>query len=200
MVQNVSLHRPTKYLPRWQAGVTLIVALVMLLVMTSLGITTMTGATLQERMAGNSRQQYIARLNAEFALRTAEDQLAAQNLNATTDSLLGALIANTDGWYAPVQVGAVATSTVPFAANMTTSSSWATGPSDTNTNSVRIAEAGANNPRYVVEYIGKYDESKTQQVTIIGKGGPNTRPYIFRITAIGWGSSQHQNSVSVLKL
>lgn len=196
---KLAMRKNKLFIFKLQQGVTLIVALVMLLVMTSLGITTMTSATLQERMAGNSRQQYIARLNAEFALRQALAQLDSQNLNAISDIQLGDLIANTDGWYAPIQVGVIAPTTVPFANSLTNSSSWATGSDDLNTNSVRINNADANHPRYIVEYLGKNDENKTKQSSSFGRNGPDSTSPIFRITAIGWGSSFHQNSVSVLQ-
>lgn len=176
-----------------QHGVTLVVALVMLLIMTSLGVTTMTGSTLQERMAGNSRQQYIARLNAEFGLRQAEAQLALQNLHTITDSGLATQINGNAGWYAPVNG-------LPFAASFSgldldESSSW-----ENNLGSSIAADANdADSPRYIIEYLGR-NYSALQQTTNLGQaagGSANTPPPpIFRITAIGWGNA---NAFSVLQ-
>jgi Tfp pilus assembly protein PilX len=60
-----------------QQGVILVVSLIMLLAMTVIGVTLITGSTLQERLAGSSRQFTIARMNAEGALREAEETLRA---------------------------------------------------------------------------------------------------------------------------
>lgn len=55
-----------------QQGTVLLVALIMLLVMTLLGLNSMRGTSLEERMAGNWRDQIIALQAAEAALREAE--------------------------------------------------------------------------------------------------------------------------------
>jgi type IV pilus assembly protein PilX len=55
-----------------QSGSALIVSLVILVVMTLIGITAMGGSSLQERMAGNSRDMSIAFQAAEAALRDGE--------------------------------------------------------------------------------------------------------------------------------
>ena len=57
---------------RRQSGAALVVALVLLLVMTVLGVTAMRTTTLQERMAGNLRDSNLAFQSAEAALREAE--------------------------------------------------------------------------------------------------------------------------------
>ena len=59
-----------------QQGTVLLVALIMLLVMTLLGLNSMRGTTLEERMAGNWRDQIIALQAAEAALREAEAAIA----------------------------------------------------------------------------------------------------------------------------
>ena len=58
-----------------QSGTILLVAMIMLLVMTLLGINSMRGTALEERMAGNWRDQNIALQAAEAALREAERSL-----------------------------------------------------------------------------------------------------------------------------
>lgn len=55
-----------------QRGVALLVSLIFLLLMTMLGISSMRGTVLEERMAGNWRDQNIALQAAEAALRAAE--------------------------------------------------------------------------------------------------------------------------------
>lgn len=58
---------------RDQRGAVLIVALLFLVVLTMLGVTAMTGTTLEERMAGNARDSAIAIHSGEAALRSARD-------------------------------------------------------------------------------------------------------------------------------
>jgi type IV pilus assembly protein PilX len=59
-----------------QKGTVLLVALIMLLVMTLLGLNSMRGTSLEERMAGNWRDQIIALQAAEAGLREAEGAIA----------------------------------------------------------------------------------------------------------------------------
>lgn len=57
---------------RNQQGAILIVALIMLLLVTIIGLASMRGTSLQERMAGNLRDQELALQAAEAALRKGE--------------------------------------------------------------------------------------------------------------------------------
>ena len=70
IVKNVSLAALRK-----QNGITLIVGLILLLVMTMLGLTAIQVTTQQERMAGNLRDRNIAFQAAESALREGESAL-----------------------------------------------------------------------------------------------------------------------------
>lgn len=63
---------------RRQKGITLIVGLILLLVMTMLGLTAVQVTTQQERMAGNLRDRNIAFQAAESALREGESALENQ--------------------------------------------------------------------------------------------------------------------------
>lgn len=58
-----------------ERGAVLIVALLFLVMLTMLGITAMTGTTMEERMAGNARDKSIAFQAAEAALRDARRDL-----------------------------------------------------------------------------------------------------------------------------
>lgn len=58
---------------RHQRGATLVVALVMLLVTTMMGLASIRGATLQERMAGNMYDRSLSFHQAEAALKAGED-------------------------------------------------------------------------------------------------------------------------------
>lgn len=73
-----------------QTGSVLIISLVILIVMTLIGITAMGSSTLQERMAGNSRDMAVSFQAAEAALRGGEAWLRVGNnpfLAEATDPL-----------------------------------------------------------------------------------------------------------------
>lgn len=75
-------------LPRAQTGVALVVTLLILLVMTILGVSSMQSTTLEERMAGNMRDQNLAFQSAEAALIEGEEFLE-NTLLIVTDSTAG---------------------------------------------------------------------------------------------------------------
>lgn len=62
----------TRHLDRRQPGFALVVGLVFLLMMTLIGITAIQTSTLEERMAGNTRDRSIAVQGAEMAVRAGE--------------------------------------------------------------------------------------------------------------------------------
>ena len=62
-----------------QNGATLVVAMLMLLVLTVLGLTTMSMTRFEERMAGNSRDVNLAFQGAEAGLRDAEERIRTWN-------------------------------------------------------------------------------------------------------------------------
>lgn len=62
----------TLAMPNTQRGATLIVALIMLLLIAIIGVASMQSTTMQERMAGNMRDQNIAFQAAEAGLRDRE--------------------------------------------------------------------------------------------------------------------------------
>ena len=59
--------------PVHQSGAALFVSLAILLIMTLIGLTSMQGTTLEERMAGNTRDRHLAFEAAEAAMEGAED-------------------------------------------------------------------------------------------------------------------------------
>lgn len=82
---------------RNQQGAILIVALIMLLLVTIIGLASMRGTSLQERMAGNLRDQELALQAAEAALRKGEARVISK-FEANTLSTLAA--ADENGSYA----------------------------------------------------------------------------------------------------
>jgi len=184
-----------------QNGAVLIVALIMLLVMTIAGITTMSGATLQERMAGNARQKSIAKINAEAALRSAENSLRVLNIRTSAD-VNTALTNAANGGYISYPIA----SANPFPAgfDVNDGNTWfvqddaaSFEPTD-----ITITAPGANPPRYIIEYIGRYLEGDARDEDAVvevgsGKKKPESTAFAFRITSIGWG--QDANVYSILQ-
>lgn len=78
-MNDTMIHRARSSLRR-ERGAALVVALVFLLVMTVLGVTSMRTTTLQERMAGNLQDKNLAFQAAEAALREGEEFLQQATL------------------------------------------------------------------------------------------------------------------------
>jgi type IV pilus assembly protein PilX len=70
---------PTPY----QRGAVLIVALIMLLLLTIIGLSSMRGTSLQENMAGNMRDSNLALQASEAALRKGEQEVLTRFYNGT---------------------------------------------------------------------------------------------------------------------
>lgn len=73
----------TFYKPNRERGMALLIALVFLVILTLLGITSMHRALLDEKMAGNTRSIAMARQAAEMALRDAERDIRAIKADST---------------------------------------------------------------------------------------------------------------------
>lgn len=71
----------TEIFPTSEKGAVLLVALIVLLLMTIIGISSMRGTSLQERMAGNMRDQNLAFQSAETAMRQAEAFVLSKEAN-----------------------------------------------------------------------------------------------------------------------
>ena len=67
-----------------QRGAVLIVALLFLVILTMLGVTAMTGTTMEQRMAGNTRDLAVALQAAEAAMRDARRDINGLYLNGAT--------------------------------------------------------------------------------------------------------------------
>ncbi|EHQ53727.1 Tfp pilus assembly protein PilX [Ectothiorhodospira sp. PHS-1] len=78
-------HPPRHGLVNAQTGSALIIALIFLLLITMIGVTAMQSTTMQERMAGNLRDGYLAFEAAEAALREGETWLDNGNNMLTAD-------------------------------------------------------------------------------------------------------------------
>jgi type IV pilus assembly protein PilX len=169
-----------------EQGAILIVAMVILLVMTVLGIGSRVNTIMQQKMSVAYQQKGVAHLAAEAALRAAETFLT-NNVSATTNLALfnNAAIGLYSNWTMtgqidnPVWVEAVIGDVVDPAA-------W------DNNNSIAVLDydaTAANQPRYVIEYVGQ-DVMGTGNKVVVDYNDPNlsadTSPHVFQIYAIGW--------------
>lgn len=185
-------------LPSRQQGAVLIIAMVLLLVMSLIGLSSVVSSTLQEKMASNSQQRALSRYAAESALRAAEAYLTA-NINAT--SQLAKFDGTTNGLYAAYPVPGILfindlakleAEFNPSTKSVSEPESWEAG------NSVEVLELSAKvvstRPRYAIEYVGRRSQGGTP---VWSPSGPIERgaPHIFKITAIGWGRDPSVYSV-----
>lgn len=158
-----------------QHGSILIVSLMILVVLTMIGVSSMTTTSLQERMAGNFRDRQIAFQAAELTLAYAEDY-ARNSINSAS------IFNNTNGLYdtydGPTNLNAFNTT-------------WWTGTSSvvlpTTIDQVRTQ------PRYIIEYRGDIGEDEGTSINVGGYGVSAGGGLIanFRVTVRATGLSDN---------
>ncbi len=157
-----------------QSGVALFIALVVLLIITLVGVSSLQSTRIEERMAANSLDRDTAFQAAEAALATGETGIEA--LPAAFEATFAA---NTDGYYEPV-----AASDTPR---------WETvdwlGDGD-------LPEADADlgdvveQPKYIVEYVARV-ELEDEASANLGQRGEldGEQVDMFRVSSYGRGRS-----------
>jgi len=123
-----------------QRGVALVVSLVLLLVATLIGLASVRGTNLQERMTANMYDRSLAFQRAESALRAAEDAITT---NWQVDAL-GAVDCSAPG---------VVCNTMPddtFTAGATPNPAWQVVPDLNNVNNDRTP----GRPQYFIQFMG----------------------------------------------
>lgn len=154
-----------------QTGVVLVVSLIMLLLLTLISLTAMQVTGLEEKMAGNMRDQNLAFQTAESTLNTAE---AGLSLTTIFDA------AGTGGFYSVA-------STIPTDTAILLATFWTTNPIatyDTSGFGNGIADA-----KYIVQDLGL--------VACHGSGLSAGDCHAYRVTARATGGSQ--NSMIMLQ-
>ncbi len=210
---NNPTKRPAPTVRHTQRGAALVIAMLLLLVMTLLGISGVENSLLEERMSGNFHETYTAMQSAETALRAAENWLATKvtaesvqfvpksdaSYNATKDWFGGP---NSNGLYSTQAAPGISApcqgkSPTDCRFTATDESSWCSDkpscdtlpkgyitPGSTDLGLPAI-EGLTNQPRLIIEYIGR--GLGPPPSIVIGESSTDTRMYAFRITAIGWG-------------
>jgi type IV pilus assembly protein PilX len=180
---------------RRQEGAILVIALLFLVLLTIIGISSISSVTLEEKMAGNLREQAIAFNAAESALRDAEVDLES-TIGGTC--VPGVSVTGCLGERDPITVATFTTNcSGAFTGGIcrqpaTPTNSWQTdivsGTWDwthadktvgygTYTGVIPLTGV-SRQPRYVIEYLQEKDDTTTS---------PPTR--YLRISARGWGTS-----------
>jgi len=139
--------------PRRQRGMTLMVSLMFLIILTMLGVTAVSDNSLQERMAGNTRNRDLAFQAAEAALKHAESTLPSWRRSVFDGSVEGLFVYDVSEPNDAVYWRDV--------------SNW---------NSSRQLPAGSLNqvaepPRYLVHKMSSSGEVEYYRVTARGVGG-----------------------------
>ena len=172
-----------------QQGLALVMALLFLLVLTILGVTAITTSSLQEKMAGNLRNQFMAMESVESAMRAGEQWLfdyrtrfgptsgpppticpsagANNPLNPevwTSDCIVGGVDAQTDSWWT--------TRTVDY----TSLGLGAAHP---------ITEVAAP-PRYVIQFLQDVPDSPAKDLTYT----KDKSMYYYMISGWSYGATQ----------
>lgn len=164
-------------LDRTQRGVALFMSLVMLLIITVLGLSSVQTTTLQERMARNSRDVNLAFQSAESAIKDAEEFV--ETFNNLDD--FNAANANANGLY--------------FEVAYNQPSNWDSSQIDWNAangyiTAPTVIEGVAVQSKYIVEHV-KAIVSETDRLNLdnIGQSTGAGMAQIFRVTVYGTGGT-----------
>ena len=155
--------------PSRERGAVLVVALLMLLIMTVLGVTAMQMSRMEERMAGNSRDINLAFQGAEAGLRDSEDRIRLLTLRPTTCTT------------APCNI--FPKTILPTDMRSATAAWWTTNGREYGVAGTREVTDTTRDPLEVVEDLGFVPDSLT-----VGHGPPEGRNF-YRITANSTGAS-----------
>lgn len=158
--------QPPHQFRKAQQGAVLVVSLLILLILTILGVSSMQSSTLEEKMASNSRDRNVGFQSAEAAVRDAETYIESL---VTTGGFT-----NTNGLYA-----AIGNEPDPFAA-----ATWGTASN----HRTATAPGGSSGAQYFISRAGTIiDEGSIENLGI-----PNTTATditVFRITGRGQGAT-----------
>jgi len=164
----VTIEAPTR---NGQSGAVLFVSLIMLLVLSVIGVTAMQTTTLEEKMAGNLRDQTLAFQAAEAALREGETWLSNQPAEPVAQPIgcatAGAVVYQLND--CPILTAALWDNTMAPIVYRTYAG---------------VLQRVATAPRYLIEYHSFIKDSLTT-----GQQGDETGRVTFRDTARGTGGS-----------
>ena len=163
--------------PSRQRGAILVTSLLLLIVLTVLGVAMMRMSTMQERMAGNTRDLNLALQGAEAALRDGEDRLSPLRLSAKPRAQASAGCVFCEATALPVAIQ----DAVQF--------NWSNAQEYGTAGTQDIAGL-AEDPRYVIAEVGYVPDSQ-----LIGQNDTLSGRDFYQITARSTGASGQANTV-----
>jgi type IV pilus assembly protein PilX len=156
--------------PARQRGAVLIVSLLILLIMTMIGVSSLQSSATEEKMASNSRDRNVGFQSAEAALREAEDFLEGLVTAGSFD--------DTGGLYSSLDNAPDGLDVAP--------SPWETSGS----HRTATAPGGSAGAQYFITRVGTVQDKKSLIIgASSGPGGTNNEITIFQITARGQGAN-----------
>jgi type IV pilus assembly protein PilX len=160
-----------------QRGAILVTSMLLLIVLTVLGVAMMRMTTMQERMAGNTRDLNLALQAAEAALRDGEDRLTPARLSAKPRAQASAGCTYCEATFLPVAI------------QDSTQFDWSTALEYGTAGTQDIAGL-AEDPRYVIAEVGYVPDTQLtgQNDTLSGRD-------FYQITARSTGASGQANTV-----
>ena len=186
-------------LPKKQNGIVLIVAMIMLVIMSILGISSVRNIALEERMSAASHDRSIALQAAEAALMAGE-----QDARNKTGLAVDPEVEFAAGGCAPTIVnGFVATPIRACSPDWMTDSkliNWTTQARKLDKASVNLGSLAGDNTRYLIEFRGTQvckarpgEEVEKGCDSKDRKGDPSCSCNLFRITAMSNPSNDRAN-------
>ena len=170
-----------------QRGVALFMSLIMLLIITVLGLSSVQTTTLQERMARNAKDSNLAFLAAESALRTAEDQI--ESWTSVTDRFgIDPKAASPRLCIASPEASAGLYYELDYNCQPNWEQiDWFSGSGYVTTDAV---PGSASPPKYIIEHVKTISAFEDRlNLTNIGEDLGAGRVQIFRVTAFGTGGT-----------
>lgn len=172
-----------------EQGAVLIVALIMLLIMTLIGVSSMQGSTFQERMTANAKDKFTSQLAAESALRAGEQFLSTQDVSTLAN--VSDLVNNQDAMYSFRAINA-SNPAIAIVIDVEDDTAWNNGNSvETSAVSLGLSQS----PRYLIEFLGTDIPGENDAATEIYDSPDEKKPRYFRVIAIGWGKDENVFSV-----
>lgn len=182
--------------PIYQNGVTLIVALVILVVMSIVGVASMSSSNLQARMASNEKQQLMSQYAAEAGIKAAKRYLDA---NVGGKAKLSRFKDAGKGLYSGT---ASNTLDLPLPSISVDDNfpKYLDGRKWDDSNSVEVSKSEGSlpssvlNSRYIIELVGQEYLGGTVAIDTTEVNKSEAR-FVFKITAVGWGQDTRIYSV-----
>lgn len=186
-----------------QAGISLVVTLLLLLALTLIGIAAINNNNLQVKMAVNNAESNLSFQNAESAVQLAEKWLAQQTTRpAALDTACSTAPCDTaaavwkDGVYTPVLPGTKSyLNPAWWTASTSPARDYVTNYTDANTtllSSTRTLPGSVvvySTPRYIIE------ELRSLTSELGNDGTPEYTMWYYRITALGYGAQQQSTTM-----